>query len=550
MNAHSLHIAAWEQELPLRYPGREYLLDGIKNGFNIVDIDDLPNKYVEVANYRSATGHENRDKVSRQIMTELDHGHYIIAQERPRIISALGAIPKKPNNIRLIHDCSMPEGGALNDYATLTPFKFQGIQDAVAMISPNCYMCKCDLSSAYRVVKIHPSNYTATGLKYRLPGHTEETVMVDTRLPFGASRSVGIFHSLTQAVCSIMAAKYGMCKIVAYIDDFLIVCQSRDQALETLNTLIALLRKLGFWINYNKVVGPATRLTFLGVILDSVQMTMELPQDKVHDLKTALISSLNKPKWSKQYIQHITGKLSWATQCIYGGRFFLRRLLDSMLPLKKPWHRTRLTAAMKADIAWWLEYIDTFNGTVRLVDNRPTTPMFIDACPVAAGAYYEGRCVYTPWDSMWPEAKHHHINYKEVMALEPAIAHFAPLLQNKIVYVHTDNQAAMYIINKGTCKDKLTMQSLRRVFWYSAIFNFRIQAIYLPGKSNVLADAVSRSHEPSMLSFITNHLMYFWHLQEPQDVWKNAWIDEWPTTRLNATPAERTKRTIRTVSPI
>ena len=156
--------------------------------------------------------------------------------------------------------------------------------------------------------------------------------------------------------------------------------------------------------------------------------------------------------------------MSWVTQRIYGGRFFLRRLLDNMLLQKKPWHRTRLTAAMKADITWWLDYIDIFNGTVQLVDNRPTTPFFIDASPVAAVAYYEGRCIYTLWDSEWPEAKRHHINYKEVMALEPAITHFAPLFRNKIVYVYTDNQAAMYKINKGTCKDKVTMLSLPGCF--------------------------------------------------------------------------------------
>ena len=74
-----------------------------------------------------------------------------------------------------------------------------------------------------------------------------------------------------QAVCSMMAARYGMRNILATMDNFLIVCQSRDQALETLNTLISLIRKLGFWINYSKVEGPSTRLTFFGVILGSVQ---------------------------------------------------------------------------------------------------------------------------------------------------------------------------------------------------------------------------------------------------------------------------------------
>ncbi|KAK2138487.1 hypothetical protein LSH36_2920g00016 [Paralvinella palmiformis] len=37
-----------------------------------------------------------------------------------------------------------------------------------------------------------------------------------------------------------------------------------------------------------------------------------------------------------------------------------------MLLQKKPWHRTRLTAAMKADITWWLDYIDIFNGRLHI----------------------------------------------------------------------------------------------------------------------------------------------------------------------------------------
>jgi len=159
--------------------------------------------------------------------------------------------------------------------------------------------------------------------------------MVDSRLPFGA-------------VCFMMAAKYTMRKIIAYIGDFLIVCQSRGRTLETLNALISVLRKLGFRIIHNKVVNPTTRLTFLGLILDSLQMTIKLPRDKVDDLKTALMSSLNKQKWTKQYIQHITGKLSLEE--------------EALAPI-------RLAAAMEADITWWLDYIYTFSGIARLADN-------------------------------------------------------------------------------------------------------------------------------------------------------------------------------------
>lgn len=363
-------------------------------------------------------------------------------------------------------------------------------------------MMKLDLSQAYRVVKIHPSNYTATGLSFKLPGDSAETIMNDTRLPFGAARSVGIFHRLTQAVRHVMAHNYGYNNVVCYLDDFFVTSPTKEHCIETLNVLLRLLRRLGFWINYNKIDGPSTRLKFLGIILDSVNMSLTLPKDKVQDLKHTLRSANKKSKLTKRHLQQIAGKLNWACQCVYGGRFFLRRIIDSISTLRKPWHRTRVTEAMKADMCWWLQFIDQFNGQVAMVDCRPTTPVYIDACTMAAGAYHQGDFVYTPWTTAWSEVAQHHINYKEVLSLEPAVARWAPLWQNKTVIIHTDNMAAMAIINKGSCRDPETMASLRRVFWLSAVYNFRLHAVYLPGQHNVVADAISRLHEPSKHHFL------------------------------------------------
>ena len=139
--------------------------------------------------------------------------------------------------------------------------------------------------------------------------------------------------------------------------------------------------------------------------------------------------------------------------------------------------------------------MDTFNGSVDMVDPRPVTPVIIDACDTAAGGFYVDDWVYTPWVSCWPAAKNHPINYKEVLALEPAVQRWAPLWANRKVRIHTDNQAAAAIINKGSSRDPLVMESLRRIFWLSATFNFRLHAVYLPGEENVLADSVSRLHE-------------------------------------------------------
>ena len=60
--------------------------------------------------------------------------------------------------------------------------------------------------------------------------------MIDERLPFGASRSPGIFHRLTKAVRAIMN-RNGYNNIVVYLDDFLIVANSYSECMATLNEL-------------------------------------------------------------------------------------------------------------------------------------------------------------------------------------------------------------------------------------------------------------------------------------------------------------------------
>ncbi len=148
------------------------------------------------------------------------------------------------------------------------------------------------------------------------------------------------------------------------------------------------------------------------------------------------------------------------------------------------------------------------------------TPICIDSCPVAASACFGNLFAYTPWYGI-PECENLHINFKEVLALEPAIQEWFPHLANKKVIVHCDNQAAVAIINPGSYTNPVVSQSLRRIFWWSVIYNFRLLAIYIPGKSNVLADAVSILHEcPRTLSELNLTPVLFVSPQVPQQAWK------------------------------
>ena len=190
----------WEDELA-GDPDRDFILDGVWNGFRIIDEDSILAP-ASMDNYKSATDKPFFPLVEKQIRTEIGEGRYLISESKPVIVSALGAIPKADSsNIRLIHDCSQPAGCAVNDYATLdSKTRYQSVQDAVSFLSPKAFMAKVDLKSAYSSVPVHHSNWQALGLQWCFQEHSEPTFMVDTRLPFGSRLAPGIFHRLTQSV--------------------------------------------------------------------------------------------------------------------------------------------------------------------------------------------------------------------------------------------------------------------------------------------------------------------------------------------------------------
>ena len=241
----------------------EFLKEGLIHGFRLAP-DGTVFMYSDMNNYKSAINPLVKDKVEETIMDEIRQGNYIVTGDRPTIISALGAIPKPDSQeVRLIHDCSMPKGQALNEYLDIEHFKYQTLDDALKMIKPGYCLSKVDLRHAYRSVLIHPSNYEATGLKWQFKGNKlKYSFLVDSRLPFGARKSPEIFHRLTQAVRRIMA-KRGFDTIIVYLDDFLIVGETKEACQLAFDTLITLLQHLGFEISWRKVIGLHKNWSFL-----------------------------------------------------------------------------------------------------------------------------------------------------------------------------------------------------------------------------------------------------------------------------------------------
>ena len=100
--------------------------------------------------------------------------------------------------------------------------------------------------------------------------------MIDTRVCFGGRRSQEIFNEFSQAELAIMKSM-GYTNIVCYCDDFLVVSPSFVEYQTIMWNLKWIFRQLGLGINYNKVLGPSQQMTFLGIELNSTDMTLRLP---------------------------------------------------------------------------------------------------------------------------------------------------------------------------------------------------------------------------------------------------------------------------------
>ena len=499
----SLCLSAWEEELE-NDVDREFILNGIRNGFDIIDTDASPVP-VECENHKSAQpGAPLYDQATAQVLKEIQMGHYEVVSEPPSIVSPMGCIPKPDGGVRLIHDCSLPTGQSVNDYCTTEWHqRFSRVDDAAALVTEGCFMAKVDIQSAYRHIKLSEHSKRVTGLKWQFGSKT--VYLRDTRLCFGSKLGPGIFHRISQAVRR-MLVRRGLTATVVYLDDFFIKADTFEDCLAALNLLISLLRKLGFNINWKKVVDPTTRITFLGIEVDSIAMCLRLPDEKLVQVRQELSRFLLRKRASKKQLQSLAGKLNFCASVVYGGRVFSRRIINTINLLKEGSHKIKLSSSIKADILWWHSFMASFNGRSMLLDRQPVTSVFTDSCNLGAGAIYDGDWFYVNWQLDWPEVADFHINNKELLAIFLAIGRWAPAWANKRIYIQTDNVTSVATINKCTSANPFIMSCLRTIFWLSAKYNFHVTARYLPGLSNTVADSISRINEPGKLEKITPYV--------------------------------------------
>lgn len=501
------NLDKWITELKTD-PDSTFILNGIRYGFDITDKGQNI-KPAEAANSKKAEI-QYRDAVEKQIRKEIELGRYVTVDKKPKIVSPISCVPKEDGSVRLIHDCSQPAGHAINDYSEKgEKLSFVSVDSAVNLVRKGWYMAKVDLRSAYRHCPISEKSRNLAGLKWRFEGEKDYTYLVDTRLMFGASLSVSTFHRITQSVVR-MLKRRGINAIICYIDDFFLTAESESECKQAMDMLISVLTDLGFSISWDKCVSPCTKLTFLGVNLDTGKSVISIPSEKLKSTITTLEMWHNKKnRASKRDFQQLIGYLNWIAAVIHAVRPTLRNLIDRMVSLRASHHRMRISSSLKRTLQVIRDLCITFNGTSLFLRKAQPEATYIvsDSSTTGGGAAVVRESnvldwTYTNWNCDYPVFAKAHINIQELAMVYIAVKRWAPSFRNCKVNVYTDNCVTLNAVNRGAIRNKLGSDILCDLLIICSMYNIKLCANWIPSKSNKLADSISRMHVLPYATFV------------------------------------------------
>ncbi|XP_029927907.1 uncharacterized protein LOC115373572 [Myripristis murdjan] len=478
----------------------DHLLSGLSQGFRVGVVSSLSSSYVS-KNLQSAI--QEPDLVSQLLKKELDKG-YLIGPFNSSPFPVFRTSPvgiatrKYSGKKRLIVDLSAPRSGpvpSINSLIPPAPFSlhYSTVDNAIKLIKlsgQGAWLSKADITDAFKICPIHPSQWHLFGLKW------ESKLYFAVRLTFGCRSSPSIFNQVSEALCWIFLNRVRVPSLLHFLDDFLLIDPPHDNSGSSLSKLKLLFQYLGVPLSDEKTSGPATRLEFLGITLDTVEMKASLPAEKLERIREITHSVTAYQEITKQQMLSLLGHLNFAMRVVPQGRSFISRLLDMAASVPNLRDKILLDDGCRSDLKFWSHLLNHWNGVSffydDLVYSSDSLKFFTDAAPsVGFGGYFQGQWFASRWPKSFPKVDSSSALY-EIYPIAVACHVWGKSWKRKRIAVQCDNEAVVGIINKGRSASREIMPFMRSITWLSVTHNFIITARHVPGRANVIADSLSR----------------------------------------------------------
>jgi hypothetical protein len=396
---------------------------------------------------------------------------------------------------RITHDCT---ASGLNRSALCPPFRYPSLADGLKLVERGSWLGKTDISRYFHQFPL------ALECRHLFLLRFEEKWWRSRRLLFG--------FGPCPYYTSIWSAEYrkwliGMGIPTAHMmDDFFTVGGDEVEVLWRLGAMCAMFERVGHVIQLEKNE-TGQQLVFLGVLIDTVRMSVSFDATQAKGMLAQLIVYLSKIKEGLDLdlgtIRHVAGCLNWYSEVLQSGRVHLQSWW-----LYCRYHR-HLTIALRLklvlDTEWWMTVMSRWsqgdlsgreypilNGST-LIDEGMIWVLQSDASgPDGFGYYYGSLDEENPpyvsriWGNGYEFISSHHGE------LEPLL-HFLrgkPIRGRALIWL-TDSLSAVWSVNKGNCKAEASFPLLEEILLLCDELKMQLLSMWIPREENVYADYLS-----------------------------------------------------------
>ena len=364
----------------------------------------------------------------------------------------------------------------LNDFVQLTSFKMETVASVLLSVREGDFLASLDLKDEYFQIPMHGSS------RKLLRFMSEGTVYQFKALCFRLSTAPQVFTRVFAAV-SAWAHSRGI-RLLRYLDDWLVLSSSEKKARQSVRALLSLCHTLGIVINEKKSdFVPSQAAKYLGMTIGAGKVFPSLARVEKFLTVAERFCAMQSPP--AQLWQVILGHLASLERLVPHGRLRMRSL---QWHLKTHWSPesdppslpVALPEEARRDLSWWMVKDHLLTG-VRFGTPAPDLHLYSDASSSGWGAHLLDQNVSGVWSD---QEKLLHINL-----LEMGLQAFQENVSGHHVTAMCDNSTVVAYVNKqgGTVSRALCLLTSRLLR-----LDVHLDARYLPGENNVLADVLSR----------------------------------------------------------
>ena len=405
-----------------------------------------------------------REEVETEIKRLEEKG--IIEPSHSAWCSPIVPVRKKDKSLRLCIDYRL-----LNAKTKLDSFPLPNMEDILSNLKDSVYFSTLDMAKGYYQIPVEDESRELTAFS---SGNLLYQFKV---LPFGVANGVATYQRLMSLVLAGIA--WDVC--IAYIDDLIVLGRSFNEHLANLEIILDRLSAHNLKIKPSKCDLFKTSVKYLGHVVTPNGI---LPNKE----NIEAILAYPQPQTVRQ-VKRFVGMVN-----------FFRRFIKNASDIMQPLHE--VTKAHKLN---WTDRCTTAFETLKSLLAQPpilaypdfkpnANPLIIttDASSVAAGAVLsqvhngDEQVLAYASSSFNAAERNYSATERELAAIRWAVKHFYPFVYGRQYIIRTDHKPLIYLSNMKNIDSKLmrTLQDLN-------VGQYQIE--YIPGNTNVVADALSRT---------------------------------------------------------